>query len=237
MRYLTLSELLDEFRGEAGISLNVAHGVTMVTPHKALLRRIQEELYLAYHWPHLATNATVDVAPGERYHEYPDAFVFEGITGAAQKSEGSNSWRTLGYGIGPDQLNRVDSDAGETRTPIERWQNYLSPAAENLNTNMFEVWPVPDAPATVRFTGRRKLFPLIADGDRTTIDGPLIALHAAAEVLARGKAEDAALKLQKAVERRHLLGLRQSAPDTRRANMAGRSSNATGLRRGIDYIE
>lgn len=237
MRYMTLNELLDELRAEAGLSQNVAHGVTLVDPHKALLRRVQEELWLTYDWPHLSTVQNVTVPAGQRYTAYPDRVAFEGIKDVWARDDQQTDWRKLGYGIGLDHLNDVDSDDGETQSPVRRWQHYISPAGEAINDNMFEVWPVPERDTTVRFAAKRKLFPLTDNTHKTTIDGPLIALQAAAEILARQKAEDAALKLQRAADRRKLLGLRQSAPDTRRANRASVGSARSNLRPGIDYIE
>lgn len=217
---MNLTDLLSELRAEAGLSQNVAHGVTLNEPHKALLRRIQEELWLKFDWPHLRGVYNLTLNPGQRYYAYPAGVVFEGIKSVSGREVGQMEYTPLGYGIGESELNRVDSDAGKQRSPVLRWQNYISPAAENINANMFEVWPVPSRPEGLRFNVKRALFPLTAPEHISTIDGPLIILHAAAEILARNKAEEAALKLQKAKERREMLGLRQSASDTRRVNMA-----------------
>ena len=217
---MSLADLLSDLRAEAGLSQNVAHGVTLVEPHKALLRRIQEELWLAFDWPHLNTHVNLPMNPGQRYYAYPPGVAFEGIKGVSGREVGQMEWQALGYGISERQLNQVDSDSGRQRSPIRRWQNYISPAAENINSNMFEVWPIPSHAETLRFKVKRELFPLLADSDLSTIDGPLVVLHAAAEILARNKSEEAGLKLQKAAERRKAIGLRQAASDTRRVNMA-----------------
>jgi len=235
MRYMTLLELLDEVRVEARLSLNAAHGVQNTEPLKHRLRRIQEELYLAYDWPHLVTSQTKVVPAGGRYAEYPDKFSFEGIQSVHVRDDSSGRWLPVDLGITIADLNLHDSDADDRSFPPSKWQNYLSLAGEAVNTNMFEIWPIPDREATFRFAGRRALFPLVEDTDRTTLDGPLIALHAAVEILASQKAEDASLKLEKARERMRLIKMRQRAEKSGSINLAGQPARAR-LRPGLDYI-
>lgn len=233
MRYMSLTEMLDELRVEARISQNVAHGVQTLDPFKQRLRRIQEELYLAYDWPHLNAVQSKTISAGQRTAAYPDKFIYEGVDTVYAKGTDAR-WQALAYGVGARELNIKDSDADERDFPIRHWQNYLSPSAETISANMFEVWPIPSEDAVLRFEGRQKLFPLTADADKSSIDGPLVVLHAAAEILAAQKAEDASLKLQKAIERMRLLKLRQRGNKSRKINLAGRSSRI--LRPGLDYI-
>lgn len=234
MRTMLLSEMLDELRAEARISQNAAHAVQMTDPHKKLLRRVQEELYLAYDWPGLKVTQSVAVPAGTRYSAYPDKITFEGIEQVYAR-DGSTVIRLLTYGIGIDEFNAFDSDQDERSFPVRRWQNYLSLDAEQLAQNMFEIWPVPDRDVTIVFRGKRALFPLVEANHTSTLDGPLIVLNAAAEILAAQKAEDASLKLQRAKDRLGLLKLRQVSGDNRPFNLAGTPSRPT-PRPGIDYI-
>lgn len=234
MRYMTLTEMVDELRAETGISQNVAHGVASLDPQRALLRRVQEDLYLANDWPHLNTEAVKDVPEGGRYLELPTTFEFEGIQ-EAWTLDAADEWRPLGYGISPADYNDYDPEVVSDRTfPILRWQSYLQ-NVDDVSTRMFEVWPIPDRATKVLFRGRRALLPLDADDKRSTLDGPMIVLFAAAEILARQKSEDASLKLQKGLERMKWLKTRHRGPDTRQANMAG-GSPAPRLRPGLDYM-
>lgn len=234
MRIMTLDEMLDELRAEARISQNVAHGLHKVDALQKLLRRVQEELYEAYEWPALATVRTTTIEAGTRYASYPDGIDFTGIK-TAYTREATNLFRPLRYGIGIEELNLYDSDANERAFPIRSWQNYLSPEGETINQNMFEVWPIPDRQAVVRFAGKRALLPLTDGAHSSTIDGPLIVLHAAVEILAAQKSEDAQLKLQKARDRADILKRRQNMADNRRVNLSTPSRPAP-LRPGIDYI-
>lgn len=237
MRYMSLTELLDLLRVEARLSANVAHGVQMNDKHKALLARVQEDLYINHDWPALKTAQVVAIASSQRYAAYPENMVFEGIERAYAKDAASKWGPKLTYGIGIDQLNLHDSDASERGYPVQRWQNYLSPSAETMSSGMFEIWPVPDRAISLRFEGLRKLYPLTDPDHETTIDGPLVALYAAVEILAADKAEDASLKLQKAQERKRLLRIRQANADDRPINMARPGAGSMSrLRPGIDYI-
>lgn len=237
MRYMTLTEMLDMLRVEARLSQNVAHGTHLNDAHTLRLRRIQEELYLSFDWPHLNVTQDVAVNPNQRYAAYPSMFEFSGIQRVFARPTGDDKWTALSYGIGPDQLNEVDSNAApiETKANVLRWQNYLSPAAENLNQNMFEIWPVPSRITAIRFDGRRKLFPLVNPGDKSTIDGPLIVLHAAAEILAAIKAEDASLRLQAAKDRARFLRMREVSTENQ-VHSFSRGSKTHRTRPRTDFI-
>jgi hypothetical protein len=234
MRYMQLSEMLSMLRYEARLSANVAHGVQLADAHRYLLRRVQEELWLSFDWPHLKMNQTSSVNAGTRYTTYPNRVTFEGITGIETRDE-ANDWRLLVYGIEREHLNYKDSDANEQDFPVQRWQNYLANAAETINSNMLELWPIPDRNISLRFFGKRAIFPLVEDTHVSTIDGPLIVLHAAFELLQGQDAKDAQVKLQRAKDRERMLRLRQSASNNRPRNMAG-SAAGTRLRPWIDYI-
>lgn len=219
---MSLNDMLSELRYEARISGDFAHGSHLQERHIALLRRVQEELYDEHDWPMLKGVETVTVPAGQRYTAYPERTDFEGVLGVWGKAESSEQWSELTYGITVAELNHTDSDADERATSIRRWQHYVASGAEITNTNMFEVWPIPSEPNTLRFHRKRKLDPLVDPGtDHSTLDGPSIVLHAAAEILAGQKAEDAPLKLQKATQRVNLARARQQTPDNRRVVFGG----------------
>jgi hypothetical protein len=236
VRYQTLDEMLSGLRAEARISQNAAHGLTLRDTHTYLLNRIQEDLWLNYDWPHLKATAIVDISPGQRYVEYPANIIFESVEGIwAARSD--QKYYPITYGIDVEHYNRRDpSDATKRKTPVERWTNYV-PSTGNTNQNMFEIWPVPDVATKLIVKGRRSCQLLADDADKSTLDGPAIVLHAAAEILAGQKAEDASLKLNKAQERIRTLKLRQVGPDNRPLNMAGPTGYPRAARAGIDYIE
>lgn len=232
MRIMSLNEMLTNLRHEARISSDVSHGAHLQERQVALLRRVQEEVYDTYDWPMLETSATVDVVPGQRLGIYPDLLDLSGISKVYVKMEGDDGWSDpLTYGIGADQLNDFDSDADERHEQIYRWTHHLSDGAEAVNTNMFEIWPLPSTNAKLRFTGKRKLAPLTdPDRDYSTLDGMVVVLHAAAEILAGQKAEDADLKLNKAASRQAGLRQAQAAPDNRPVSLFPQGRPRSGQR-------
>lgn len=210
MRIMPLLEMLSELRFEARISADVAHGSHLQARHIALLRRVQDEVYHSFEWPWLNITVPATLTAGQRYLAYPAGLDQEG-TDRVFARDPSGNWQKLTYGIGADELNLHDSDANVRKDTILRWQNYTTPEADPVNTNMLEVWPLPDRAVDMRFEGKRALAPLVdPNTDRSTVDGMVVVLHAAAEILAGQKADDAPLKLQKAQERHRLLKLRQA---------------------------
>lgn len=222
---MLLSEMLTQLRYETRISSDIAHGSHLQNRYIALLQRVQEEVYAAYDWPGLQTVQSVALASGQRYAAYPSLFEFDGIKTVYQKDT-SGDFQQLTYGIGLEQLNATDSDAGGKQENPTHWANYLSPLGEAINRNMFEVWPVPSRAVTIRFAGKRAIYPLQNPAtDNSTIDGMVVVLHAAAEILAANKAEDAGLKLQKAQARMDLLKRGETNPDNRRVFLSSGRSN------------
>jgi hypothetical protein len=223
MRIMSLSEMLTELRFEARISGDTSHGSHLVPQHVALLRRIQEELYDAWDWPALQQASTTVVAGGQRYAALPCPH--NGIVRVHVKRAGQ--YVPLTYGIGVEQLNAFDSDEDARDDYVRNWQAYQSPQAEQPAFNMFEVWPIPRAETRLRFLAKRALAPLNDPNvDHSTLDGPLIVLHAAAEILAAQKAEDTPLKLQKATERFGNIKETQASGDTRSVSMLPRAGRA-----------
>ena len=220
MTPLLLSEMLTELRHEARLSSSVSHGSHLEDRHISLLRRVQQALYDSYDWPVLQGVETVTIAAGLRHGAYPARTSFEGIESVYCRMEGETDWYPLTYGIEPDHLDQFDSDAGETGERVMRWQHHQPPEAERTLTDMFEVWPLADRDAQLRFERKRKLDKLVdRNTDYSTIDGLSIVLHAAAEILAGQKAEDADLKLQKAIRRVEMMRARQASADNRRVTL------------------
>lgn len=230
MKPQMLTDMLTDLRHEARLSADFAHGSHLEAQHIALLRRVQEELYDAHDWPMLVGTATTAVPAGQRYTAYPAKTEFSGILRVWARNTGDERWHPLEYGITAEELNTFDSDADERSETVRRWQHYVADA-EPVATNMFELWPLPKKALTVRFERKRALDPLVdKNADYSTLDGPSIVLHAAAEILAAEKAEDASLKLQKAVDRVNMVRKVQAKSGTIRHGMA-----APKVRRGPQW--
>ena len=195
-----LQVMVKNLRAEAGHSLSVAQGVNNVETLKYLLARTQEELWTAFLWPELKLRAPVPLAPGQYSYPYhadlPFDLVREVWTAPAGSQEGAH-WTPVDYGIDNEDFILADGTNSERSDPVCFWD-----ADGPAN---FRVWPTPDTSARLRFVGQKRLNPLIADSDVSTLDSTVIVLLTAADLLARAKAEDADIKMQKA--QRHLTKL------------------------------
>ena len=195
MRNTTLIKLLDNLRAEARLSLNPAHNAQVRDSQVKLLQRVQERLWDDFTWPHLRVERQIAGQAGQRYYETPADMDFDRIERIEFFTDGC--WTPLEYGIDSSYYVAWNSELDQRTWPIRRWQFH-----EGVD---LEMWPILDrnADATtfdgyLKFTGIRKLNPLVADNDRADLDDNLIVLYAAAEMLAGTGAKDAQFKLDQA---------------------------------------
>lgn len=186
---VTLAEMLQALRAEANLSLLPGHTAAQRDAHVQLLRRVQEELYVQHAWPNLVIERDVPLLFATQNYEYPADLQFDFVERVWVKE--ANQWIPLEYGITPEDYNVYADEAYQTYPP-RKWEHLVA------NTDQFRVWPIPDRAGTLRFRGRVKLGRLVEDTDKATLDGTLIVLYAASELLAQAKNELAQLKLQKA---------------------------------------
>lgn len=188
-RGTSLSALRDMLRAEIGASSNVAMGINTQDQYDHVLRRTQARLWADHDWSFGFIERDEPLFKDQRYYTFDPDIDYDRISLASVKW--GDIWRPVQAGITPDLFNAFDSDAGETSTPVMRWQHYEG--------NQFEVWPVPSEPGqNLRFRAIKKLPPLLSPSDTAVLDDNLIVLFAAAELLGRSKAADAPAKLAQA---------------------------------------
>lgn len=186
----TLGWVLREFNVLCGNSLNPAQNAGKRDEFVERLRMVQENLWTDYAWPHLVVDRYIEVQAGQRYYSPEYAVRADGSPGndwAIDRIVGfgvrdNDTWFSLGATIGRWEYSWQDSDMGERSWPIRAWRIY--------EDEQIEIWPVPDKgfDATtregwLRVSVVRDLKPFKDDSDRCDIDGLLIALYAAAEVV------------------------------------------------------
>jgi hypothetical protein len=210
-RNVSLGELIDDVRAEAGHSLQANLGVAMRDVLIKVLQRQQRRLWEDHDWTFLRVHRDIAVQNGQRYYNIPADLTFERIEKLEFKY--GDRWIPMSYGISAANYDQYDSDRGVRGFPVERWQEY-----EN---GQIEVWPVPSQNGTaspvanvVRIHGIRKLRPLVAESDVADLDDTLLVLYSAAEILAREKGADASLKLQMAEKHYARLKGRNSKSET-----------------------
>lgn len=207
MRDITLLELLSDLKAECGYSQNAAHGVNNRDSLAQILKRTQRRLWSDWDWMHLRVSRDTRLNAGQRYYNCPADLPYERVDAAEVKFGGQ--WLPLIFGIDERQYSVYDPRNDERSWPIRNWDISEDPA--NTNRGMVEVWPLPSDSGTApapgsddegwfRFTGVRFLRAFNNDSDRCDLDGDLIVLFAAAEILARDRKEDAQAKLQAATK-------------------------------------
>ena len=192
-----LQVMVKNLRAECGHSLSVAQGVNQADTLKYLLARTQEELWTAFVWPELKLRASILLATGQYAYPYHVDLPYDCIREAWTAPAGDTTdthWTSVEYGISDEDMILPDGTNSERADPAQYW--------DSNDATTFRVFPTPNTSSRLRFIGQKKLAPFIADSDVSTLDATAIVLFAAADLLARAKAEDATLKMQKA--QRHL---------------------------------
>lgn len=184
-----LEELIVMFRAETKQSLSPAQGINTNESAKYALRRVQEQLYQDFDWPHLRVRRDEALQAGQRFYSFPADLNFERVeTSVVKGPSPSDSWMAVEYGITPAEYNTYDSEADVRVDPVRRWAMYEG--------GQYEVWPIPlTTGGTLRFTGIKALGPLSADQDTADLDDHLIVMFAAAEWLEANKSPLAKSKL------------------------------------------
>ncbi len=199
-RGVTLEQLLYNLRVEIGQSTNPAISRSTRSRFIGIMNRTQRRLYYDFDWPFRDIQRDVQLQAGQRYYDFPTDIDMDRETRLECKDGGF--WKKVGFGIKNTHLNQYDSDAGVRNDPVWRWDYYLD--GDNPQP-MIEAWPVPatDGDETtlegyLRVHGQRKLVDMVNDADVCILDGDLIVLYTAAEILAKLRSGDAQAKLENA---------------------------------------
>lgn len=196
-RRVQLLSLVAQLRAETGRTQNVAVGTDELDNLKAILRRVQKQLYEANDWAHLRVQKTLALAAGQRYYTLPTGLNFDRIESV--KLNYNNQYVDIVRGINLTDYSAYDSNAATPAraNPAQKWDIRYTGSTEQI-----EVWPIPnDNTQTLYFIGFQNLSDLIQESDRADLDDVLIVLYAAAEILARQGAKDAQAKLTQADKR------------------------------------
>jgi hypothetical protein len=199
---VTLRDCLRFLRSELGHSTSVVTGMNAEDALVATLERTQNRLWEEWDWPHLIVKRAIPLQAGQRYYNVPEDVSFERILCVEVRD--ADRWLTLSSGIDGKHYEVYDSDLGQRTYPPERYAVTEDPQDTGGNIDsrgMIEIWPIPDRnynaetlDGTMRVHGVRTMRRFSQQSDRCELDHNLIVLHAAAEMLARQKSEDAQAK-------------------------------------------
>ena len=202
-RGIQLSQLVSDLRAETGRSQRVAVGTDTIDALKFRLQSWQEMLFDAYDWDHMRLFASTALSAGLRYYSMPSGMSDMRIDAVACEYNGQPI--PIEKGIGFSEYIAYDSDADERADPVLRWDF----ARTSSTATQIEVWPIPaSGNMTLWFKGRRDLPAFIADSDVCALDGLLIVLAAAADMLAAQESPGASRVAAKFEERLRVLKAR-----------------------------
>ena len=224
----TLAQLVIMVRAEAGHSLSAAQGQNTIDTIKALIARTQVELWTAYTWPTLKIRADTQTQQGGYLYNFPSGFSFEQVREVWTAQSTSYNWTPVSFGI-PENCISPGGSSSQSGDPVELWD-------VNGDTQ-FRIWPTPSTSNYfVRMIGMKEYVPLLSDSDVSTIDATAISLFTAAELLARAKAEDAAMKLTKA-QKYTLALMGNSVSAKRRVSTMGTGSPTRPRQQATPYLD
>lgn len=220
----TLGSLVSKLRIAARYDPNPALSQNMVPLFEQTLRDTQERLYDEFDWSFLKVERDKLLEAGQRYYDIPTDLNLERINAVDVWYGGQ--WVPVERGISLDNYTMINSDADAREDPVQRWD-----VKDTGDGEQIEVWPVPASNgAILRFSGIRKLKPLIAQSDRADLDDQIIVLFSAGELLGGSKNPVAQVKLSQAKKRLETLQGRVVQRRKRSFNIGGASCEDDGGR-------
>lgn len=197
-RNKTLLQLTEEVRAETRRSTSASRGIDDLDHIRQVIRRIYEQFYDDYDWPHTKVMRDITIAAGSRYYDFPTDVDYERVR--TVKYDYGTIWTDVEYGITDDEYSAFDT---ERTDPILKWDIIDAGSGEQI-----EVWPLPASAGTLRIRGIRNKTELVSNSDICDLDSTLIVMFAAAEILASAGQKDATLKLQAGQKRLNSLRAR-----------------------------
>lgn len=160
---------------------------------KATVNHNYEILYLNNDWPFLQTQFDgITLAAGQRFYDFPTGLDPERVIKA--RVLWSNNYVEIERGISEADYNAYDPAQDQRTAPVLKWDVRFTGTNEQI-----EVWPIPDGTVqSLHLFGIYKFAKLVNDADTCRLDGTLIQLYSAAELLPKDSPDkDAKLQLAK----------------------------------------
>lgn len=198
----TLQQLVSDLREELRRVNSPSAGPDDTATLRRTINHVYAVLYASHNWPHLLQwFDPITLNAGQKNYDVPSGLDFERITDVVVWWSGVPE--PLERGITLADYASFNSDADERSSPALKWDVRFTGDREQL-----EIWPLPDSSTqTVQFVGIREIERLVNDNDVCRLDGELIVLYAAAELLPEDSPDKKA-KLQMAQERLRMAKIR-----------------------------
>jgi hypothetical protein len=198
----TLQQLVSDLRDELRRANTPSAGPTDTASLRRTINHVYDLVYASFDWPHLLRYFDkITLNAGQRYYDPPAGLDYERLQQAVVWWNGLPE--PLARGISFDDYATYDPAADERTSPALKWDVRFTGSTEQI-----EIWPLPDSGAqSIQFAGIQKIERLVDDNDICRLDGEIIVLYAAAELLPKDSSDKTA-KLQLVQERLRLARLR-----------------------------
>jgi hypothetical protein len=184
MKTDTLTNIVQNIRFELGNTSGLTQGVAELPGIKYRAKRVQEQLYEVFNWPHMIIESDVNLVAGTRYYDWDAPLNRDRVLSVHVKW--SQAWTPIEYGFDTTIYNSSMPEETYQVNPVRFWRFH--------NTDQFEVWPTPADVQILRFRCMKALGSFTSDSDVSDLDANLITLFAAAEIAAQRKSSDAESK-------------------------------------------
>lgn len=221
---VTLAVLRKEVQIEAGLSTQSGSNTFSVDRINQLLNRLERSLSREYEWPLRHSEQQITVDADVQYVDLPTNFDRTMIETINVRF--GSDWQPLRYGI--SAVERSIYTGTQRATPICRYE-----FSADEPTRM-EVWPVGATAQQLLISGQLRFGEMGKDDDVCVLDGDVLVLRAAAEIIGRDNRADAQLKLEAAGSLMQSILKRQGSARREPFSMVG-GAQPVG-RPGIDYI-
>lgn len=204
-RGVSLADLVQKLKAEIGYSQDIS--IVSDAELKNLLSNKQQWLSTEFDFPFLEQRWDLNVQPSSRYLQLPtiaggptsDVVAINFERPVLVEVFYNNLWEPVLEGIGSQEYNYLNSDQGIGLDPIMRWR--MASDTSDVPANSIEIWPMPQTPQIIRFTGQRVVSFLQGDTDLCDLDDMMLVYFVAGEKLTRLNQADAQLKLAQANRR------------------------------------
>lgn len=181
MKTATLLEIVQNVRYELGFADGFTQGVADVPATRYMVRRMQEQLYESFNWPHLIAEYDLTLSAGDKAYTFVAPMNRDKTFSFHVKY--SEVWRPVDQGFDTTIYNSTMPEDTYREDPVRRWRI--------LDDTQFEVWPTPASEQILRWRGIKPLPQLVNDGDVSALDANLLTLFVAAQMAARMKSAQA----------------------------------------------
>lgn len=220
---ISLATLRQEVLIETRVSTVNGQSAQMPDRIRQLLNRFERDYATRFSWKSRRFEAQVTVPANTATATLPSGMSFTMVSEVWCQS--GSDWLPVAHGIGAAERSLYPT--GTTGSPICRWE------VQSADPQTFEVWPVSAQAEVLRFTAERAAGQMVNDGDLCVLDGDLLVLRAAAEILKPTDMKDAQDKARQAEELAFAIQTREAST----APVAVLSARPRPrLRPGLDYI-